>query len=183
MKTFAQLLEKRNACDEAREWVGNKTVEEAVAQCPRGDWMLWLLKESATADDLQDEAFIRTFMLTKARIAETIVHLMTYDDSKEAVRVSRAFGEGRASEEELELACDKARSAYMDDDSECDDPSFVAYVCSSTNSYHSTSSYTNKSILFFEGAEAAKQNQIAIVNICRETFGELIIQKINQLLK
>ena len=39
MKT---LLTKLNACKEAIDWVGNKTIEQAWNECQRGDWLLWL---------------------------------------------------------------------------------------------------------------------------------------------
>ena len=41
--TFAEWLESEDACDEAREWCDARTVEEAWAECPRADWMLWLV--------------------------------------------------------------------------------------------------------------------------------------------
>jgi hypothetical protein len=41
-----RYLESINACNEAREWVGNRGVKEAWAKCPRSDWMLWLLARS-----------------------------------------------------------------------------------------------------------------------------------------
>jgi len=36
------LLTKLDACHEAREWAAGKTLEQAWAECPRGDWMLLL---------------------------------------------------------------------------------------------------------------------------------------------
>lgn len=38
-----QLLADLNACWEAREWAAGKDMETAWAECPRGDWMLWIL--------------------------------------------------------------------------------------------------------------------------------------------
>lgn len=43
--TFREWLIKHQACEEAREWVGDKTVEQAWAECPRDDWMVWLVDE------------------------------------------------------------------------------------------------------------------------------------------
>ena len=47
--TFSEYLESINACSNAIEWAANKTVEEVVATCHRGDWLLWLAK-NATLD-------------------------------------------------------------------------------------------------------------------------------------
>jgi len=40
-----QYLRSIGACVAATEWVGNRTPEQAWAECPRGDWMLWLLEK------------------------------------------------------------------------------------------------------------------------------------------
>ena len=38
-----ELLKKLNACQPAREWADDKTIEEIWATCYRGDWMLWFV--------------------------------------------------------------------------------------------------------------------------------------------
>jgi hypothetical protein len=40
--TLQQRLENLNACSEARQWVGDKSLPEAWATCERPDWVLWL---------------------------------------------------------------------------------------------------------------------------------------------
>ena len=42
MKTLDDTLKALHACSEARKWAEGKTLDEAWATCPRGDWMLWL---------------------------------------------------------------------------------------------------------------------------------------------
>ena len=44
------LLNRIGACDEAREWVGDRTLNQAWAECVRPDWMLWLHARSESAD-------------------------------------------------------------------------------------------------------------------------------------
>jgi len=39
---FKQYLESINACQEAIDWAGGKTLDEAWQTCDRPDWMLWL---------------------------------------------------------------------------------------------------------------------------------------------
>ena len=43
--TFAEQLRKMNACTNAVEWVGTRTLEQAWKECERSDWMLWLLQK------------------------------------------------------------------------------------------------------------------------------------------
>ncbi len=49
MKTFKQYLESLKACDDAIEWAGDKTIEQVVAECHRGDWLLWLANRCGDA--------------------------------------------------------------------------------------------------------------------------------------
>jgi len=41
MTTFQDWLQMKDACDEAREWVGDRDAETAWRECQRADWMLW----------------------------------------------------------------------------------------------------------------------------------------------
>ena len=36
------LLERLDACGDARKWARQRTLAEAWSECPRGDWLLWL---------------------------------------------------------------------------------------------------------------------------------------------
>jgi hypothetical protein len=40
---FIQWLYRNDACEEAMFFVGNKTLQEAWAQCKDARWMIWLL--------------------------------------------------------------------------------------------------------------------------------------------
>jgi len=44
---FQHLLEKLNACTEARDWARGKSLVEVWQQCERGDWLLWLCARMA----------------------------------------------------------------------------------------------------------------------------------------
>jgi hypothetical protein len=103
-----ELLKKLNACKDAREWAGDKSWEEIYNTCHRGDWLLWLFKKT-NPNDLQ------LLTLAKGHCANTVRHLMTDERSINAVDVAIAFGEGKASREELDAADDaylSASSAY-----------------------------------------------------------------------
>jgi len=100
-----QLLIKLQACEEALEWAGDKTWEEVYNTCHRGDWLLWL-HQRTNKEDLQ----ART--LAKGHCANTVRHLMKDERSLKAVDTAIAFGEGRATIEELNEAADAADDAY-----------------------------------------------------------------------
>jgi len=101
--TFKELLIKLNACEEAREWAGDMPIEEIVSTCRRGDWLLWL------AEKVDVDLRLRT--LAKGHCANTVRHLMTDERSIKAVDVAIAFGEGKATREELDAAAYAAYAA------------------------------------------------------------------------
>ena len=45
-----EILDRLGACRVAREWVGDRTLAEAWAECDRPDWLLWLHSRSVSAD-------------------------------------------------------------------------------------------------------------------------------------
>ena len=57
------LLKRLGACSEALEWLGNRDLETAWAECERGDYLLW-----ATAEIGVERALI---VRASARCAET----------------------------------------------------------------------------------------------------------------
>jgi len=42
---FKEFLESIDACEPALEWVGDRTAEQAWAECERADWLMWLAYE------------------------------------------------------------------------------------------------------------------------------------------
>lgn len=100
MKTFKELLFELEACSEAREWAGDKTIEEVVEQCHIGDWLLWL----AARIDIG----LQPLTLAKGHCANTVRHLMKDERSIKAVDVAIVFGEGKATRKELDDAYDTA---------------------------------------------------------------------------
>ena len=132
--TFIQYLKSVEACEPAVEWAENKTIEEVVATCHRGDWLLWLAKKC--------DIGLQPLTLAKGHCANTVRHLMKDERSIKAVDVAIAFGEGKATREELDAAAAYAAAA--------------AYY--------------------------ADANRLQTADICRKHIGELIIEKVNQIL-
>jgi succinate dehydrogenase/fumarate reductase cytochrome b subunit len=100
-----EKLIELNACAEALEWAGDKTWEEIYNTCHRGDWLLWLFAKTNPDD-------FRLLTLAKAHCVNTVRHLMMDKRSKNAVDVAIAFGEGRATIEELNATYNAANAAY-----------------------------------------------------------------------
>jgi len=103
-QNFAQLLVELKACEEAREWAGDKTWEEVYNTCHRGDWLLWLYTKT-NPEDMQG------LTLAKGHCANTVRHLMRDEISVKAVDAAIAFGEERISKLELDAAADAAYAA------------------------------------------------------------------------
>ena len=101
MKTFKEYLKSVDACQSAIDWAGDKPIEQVVAECHRGDWLLWLAKKCGVE--------LQPLTLAKGHCANTVRHLMTDERSLKAVDVAILFGEGRATREELD---DAASAAY-----------------------------------------------------------------------
>jgi len=173
------LLLKLKACKEAVEWAGDKTAEEVIDTCHRGDWLLWL------ADKLKVDD--RPFTLAKGHCANTVRHLMRDDRSIKAVDAAIAYGNGEVSKEELKDAAYAAYAAAYSD-------SYAAYAAYAASAY--AAAYSAAAAVYSAAAAAAyaasaayaadaadtaadrKSNQIETANICRKYLGKLILEKL-----
>jgi hypothetical protein len=182
MKTFQDLLIELNVCEEAFEWAGNKTIEQFI-DCDRGDWLLWLAKEI----DINNQKLT----LAKGHCANTVRHLMLDERSRNAVDTAIKYGEGQASEEELNVAYTSAADAYYDAYaySDSSDAAYAAYVASAAAADAYDAAYASAVYVAvyavsdtYDADYAKKKNQLKTANICRKYIGELIIERVNELL-
>ena len=150
MKTLKQYLESLNACPDAIEWAGDKPIEQVVTECHRGDWLLWLANRCNVE--------LQPLTLAKALCANTVRHLMTDERSVKAVDVAIAFGEGRATRDELDAAAATATANAA-----------AAYAAYAATAAAASAAYA-----------AVDTNQQQTADICRKYIGDLIIQKVNQ---
>jgi hypothetical protein len=74
--------------------------------CSRSDWLLWLSAKLNIDKHL--------LVLAKGKCAETVIHLMRDERSKNAVQAAISFGNGLTSEDELRTAAAAAYAAYAD---------------------------------------------------------------------
>lgn len=169
-----ELLIKLNACDEAIEWAGDRTIEEIVRDCDRGDWLLWLAKKI----DIE----LQHLTLAKGHCANTARHLMKDERSIKAIDIAIAFGEGIATMEELNNA---ANAAY---DACAYASTSAAYAAAAANvSGDAAGEAANAAFAAYAAAmpaaanDAKKQNQKETAEICRKYIGQLIIDKCNEL--
>ena len=163
------ILEKLKACDEALLWVRERTIEEAVKECPRGDWMLWLAQKL--------DVDIRLMTLTKGYCANKVRHLMVDERSTKAVDVAIAFGMGEATKEELTNANNSAYDAYVVISAD-----YAAYVVYATYvAYSASGAAPGAAYVYYDYAEATRGNQLSTANICREHLGQFIIDKCKSL--
>jgi hypothetical protein len=165
--TFKDLLIQLDACPTAREWAGDMPIEEVVATCHRGDWLLWLAKRV--------DADLRLRTLAKGHCANTVRHLMTDERSLNAVDVAIAFGEGKATREELDAAAYTAYAAATFD------AAYAAYAAA-TDAATAAADTTAATAAAAAYAAYAALNRQQTADICREYIGESLIQKVNQLL-
>ena len=182
MRTFNQYLKSLEACETAIDWAGDKTIEQVVADCHRGDWLLWLAKKCGVE--------LQPLTLAKAHCANTVRHLMTDERSIKAVDVAIAFGEGRATRDELDTAAYAAAAARAD--------AAVAFAAAAA-AYAAAYAYAYASAAFaaaaaasaaaaaradaaaaFAAAAAACVNWQQTADICRQYIGDLILEKVNQ---
>jgi hypothetical protein len=189
MKTLKQYLQKLHACEESVIWAGDKTIEEAVHECHRGDWILWLAQRC--------DVELKPLTLAKAHCANTVRHLMKDERSIKAVDVAIAFGQGRATLDELNEVYPAAADAY---DAASATAKAAAYASAKAAAYAAASAAAAADSEFADAAYAAANdaataaayaaikaaasaaNRQQTADICRKHIGELIIIKVNQLL-
>ena len=98
MSNFKETLKKLNSCQEAVDWVGDRDLEAAWAECDRGDWMLWLAGLLRIDRNL--------LVLTACDCAEPALRYVPESESRpaEALRVARAWCNGEATSAEVQVA-------------------------------------------------------------------------------
>ena len=168
MKT--EKLEKLSPCKEAIDFCRQfKTYKEAWQNCERGDWMLWLAARLKI-----DE---RKLFLARGKCAETVIHLMKDQRSKDAIKAVIDYGNGLINEEQLISAADAAFSA-----------AYAAYAASSAASAAAyAASYPTYAVASAADAAAyasyaaKKANQLLTANICREILTDAVFAKYKRL--
>ena len=193
MKTLKELLIELDACSSAIQWVEDKTIEEAIKQCSRGDWIIWLSEKI----DLPKNKII----LAKVKCAKTIIHLMKDQRSIDVIDVAEKFGLGKCTIEELDNATNFAYAVYNNYINSATSATSTVYSevyaarVAANISMHLT--FFIESIAYAAGYgsvnnpdhfvpvdynKGVKENSKQTAEILRESLGDLIINKVNDLL-
>ena len=190
-------LEKTGSCREAILYVKEQeNYVKAWQNCPRGDWMLWI------AAKLKVDK--RLLTLAKGKCAETVLHLMRDQKSKDAVRAAIDYGHGIISDEQLRItdAAAYAAAAYAAAfAATAYDAAYAAYDAAYAAAFAATAYAAAYAAAFAATAYAAafaatayasaaaynaayaaaaydaarKQNQLQTANICREILTEVVL--------
>jgi hypothetical protein len=172
--TFTEYLKIINACSNAIEWAESKTIEEVVATCHRGDWLLWLANKC--------DIGLQPLTLAKGHCANTVRHLMNDRRSLKAIDTAIAFGEGRATREELDLAAAAAYAAAA----AAADAAVAAAVAAdvAADAYYAAAAAAYYAAYADVAADTAARdaNRLQTADICRQYIGGLIIQKVNSII-
>ncbi len=188
MKTFKELLIELRACSDARKWAVDMPIEEIVTTCHRGDWLLWLAQKVNIP--------LKELTLAKGYCAKTVIHLMKDERSIKAVEAAIAFGEGNITRGELDAAY---AAAYAAADAAAADAAaayaaaYAAYAATYAAAYAATyaayaATYAAAYAATYAAAYAAyatntrTKNQLETADICRKYIGQLIIDKVNEIL-
>ena len=113
MSTFKRRLQSYGACEEAVDWVGERTQHEAWAECERADWMLWLLFTRAGEPGWPT---IQTAYLCACDCAETALKYVPpgEDRPRLAIAARRKWCRGEATDAEVTAARAAAWAAAGD---------------------------------------------------------------------
>ena len=156
-----ELLTSLNACEESLEWIEDRNADQMWADCPRGDWMLWLMQKCGLNK--------RKLTLAKGKCAETVKHLMKDERSINAVEVAIRYGYSEATEEELTDAAAAVYAAAAD--AAVYDAAAAVYAAAAA-----AAAAADAAVYAADAADAKKENQLLTANICREIvpFNEMI---------
>jgi hypothetical protein len=175
MKT--EKLEKFHACNEAILYVkSQRNATLAWQNCPRGDWMLWIASRLKV-----DE---RLLTLTKGKCAETVLHLMKDQRSRDAVKSAIDYGNGIINKDQLKNAAAAAyvayaAAAYAAADAAAAAAAYAAYAAADV-AYAAAAAADDAAAYAAADAAAAatakKQNQLQTADICRELLTDAVLK-------
>lgn len=113
-KDMLRVLCKLNACNEAREWAATQPdPTTAWQQCPRGDWMLWLIGQQVGAPGTESRKRLVLAACRCARLALDIYERRYPDDPRprRAIETAEAHVRGEATLQEMRTAAAAAYAA------------------------------------------------------------------------
>ena len=168
---FQQFLIEKRACQDAQNWAKGRTIEQAIDECHRGDWLLWLAEELGVEK--------RLLVGTAGHCANTVRHLMQDERSRNCVDVCLAYGKGEATDEELTKAAARAAYRAFDADAAADEAAARAADVVAD----AAAAWAARAARAAAADEAETKNQHQTAEICRKHLKEAMIEKWNQIQK
>jgi len=167
MNELNNRLEELNACYEAREWVGDKSLKKAWKKCKRGDWMLWYY--------FKEVGFTKDLVKAKADCVSLLKHLMKDQRSFHALQACYDYVDGKISKKELRRAADAAYDAAAS--------ASAAYA--TNDDWDAVAAVVASAAADAAAANAAysapqKENLKRCADICREVLTESLFKKIGK---
>jgi len=164
MKTLKEFLIKNHACKTYGFYFKDLTLEQFLNTCQRGDSILWLFVK-------MNPESLRELTLAKGHCANTVRGKMYDKRSTNAVDVAIAFGEGKATREELNAAADAAYAAWADTADAAAYAAFAAADADAFAAYYAAAfaaAAAAAAAAFAAFAAAKKENQKLTADICRK---------------
>lgn len=199
MKTLRELLKEFNASEFAIILSGNKTIEQVVSECNRGDWLLWIASKLELPE--------RKLIACAGHCVNTVRDLMIDERSIKCVDLCMKFEDESISYEELkkvrEDADDAADDACAARDATRDADDYATFSAAADYAAEAAAAaagvadaalYTTEAASSRAASEAVadyaaeaaavarKENELQTANIVRERLGQDIINKVNELL-
>jgi len=111
--SFKQQLIKLNVCQDAIDWVEDRTIQQAWNDCRRGNWMLWLLEEMKEEEGWLDE---KEIMLLGCWCSRRALKYMPEGETRslKAIEAKEAWARGEITREEMVAARPAAWAAIND---------------------------------------------------------------------
>lgn len=146
MTTFREKLIELNACEEGIEWLGDRTEEQLLIDCHRGDWLLWYFFKMRNQTGYPD---IKQITKAKVECAMLVTHLMQDERSKIALNVAWAWANNEATDDDLSIASADAADAAS-----------AASIAYSANAYAAYSAYSA-----YAASNAASSASVAYASV------------------
>ncbi|HEY1044980.1 MAG TPA: hypothetical protein VGF79_00980 [Bacteroidia bacterium] len=184
--TFKEYLSKVYVAGEVYEWIGDMSVEDFVASCPRGDWLQCLAKRIGVEKNRLSLAY--------GHCAATVINLEDSDEIKNAINALIDYGNGKITEDVLS-DCISVISTNDDDDifdqapgasyssSVVHNHAYDTYIASVDFKMRDTNIEVIHTAAYATAHAAVKTNELATADICRKHIGEYIIDIVNKNLK
>jgi hypothetical protein len=183
MRTLRGLLIELKACNGSIDWVGDKTIEQAVEHCYRGDWMIWIAKTIGVDD--------RKLTLAKGLCAQTFMFMMREDQSKKAIQAAIDYGNGLIGDKELLLASYDAKCvidrwmATTPEGPEFDklvDYGLAQCAYIAADRWASANSAALRFCILSGYTPIETQKKLEMAEICRQVLSDEIISTVNKML-